>query len=98
MKYLLLFLFSFPVFAKDALLSWDAAQDPDKFRIYHIINNTEQPVIIVSGDKREYLIQNISNGLHEFTASAVIEGEETEKSNSVSKYILKLVLTVEIVD
>ena len=98
MRYLILLLLSFPAFAKDALLSWDASVDPDQFIIHHIVNGAEQPDVAIDGTLREYTVTNLESGVHTFSASAVKDGESSEKSNSDGVFILNIIFRAEVVN
>lgn len=97
-RYLLLFLLSFPVFAKDAILIWETSQVVDEFVIYHSINGVDQSPVNIAGALRTYRVNDLINGVHFFQVSAVIEGLESEKSDPVGAVDMKLQVVLELVD
>ncbi len=96
MRYLILFLLSFSVAAAEINVLWQAPtihEDktpitaPVSFRLYHVIDNIEQPIIELPPETTSYTISDAPNGVHVFQISAVEHGLEGAVSASGSKSI-----------
>jgi len=96
MRFLILFLLSFSVAAAEINLSWQAPtlredgstiDSPISYRLYHVVDNIEQPVVELPLDTLSYNIPDAPLGTHTFQISAVEHGLEGAVSAPASKSI-----------
>ena len=96
MRIILLMLLSSFLSAAEIDISWSettqredgsAVIAPISYRLYHVIDNTEQPTIELSAGTVSHNITNAITGLHTFQISAVENGLEGGKSAPASKQV-----------
>ena len=96
MRIILLMLLSSFLSAAEIDISWSettkyedgtSIEMPVSYRLYHSIDNEEQPVTELASGTFSHNITDAITGLHTFQISAVVLGLEGEKSAPASKQV-----------